>query len=82
MAYVISDDCTMCGTCVDVCPVEAISEGDGKFVIDADTCTDCGGLNTTAFCKETGCLNILNQAACFFSISAPFNGRGKLICTN
>ncbi|NCC49658.1 MAG: 4Fe-4S dicluster domain-containing protein [Spartobacteria bacterium] len=42
MAHVISDDCTMCGSCQDVCPVEAISEGDTKFVIDAEACTDCG----------------------------------------
>lgn len=42
MAYVISDDCTMCGSCKDVCPVEAISEGDPKYVIDADACIDCG----------------------------------------
>ncbi len=42
MAYVISDACTMCGGCVDSCPVEAISEGDPKYVIDADTCVDCG----------------------------------------
>ena len=42
MAYVIDDKCTMCGSCVDACPVEAISEGDPKYVIDADTCIDCG----------------------------------------
>jgi NAD-dependent dihydropyrimidine dehydrogenase PreA subunit len=41
MAYVISDDCTACGTCIDECPVEAISEGD-IYKIDADICTDCG----------------------------------------
>ena len=41
MAYTISDDCTACGTCIDECPVEAISEGD-IYVIDADACTDCG----------------------------------------
>jgi len=28
MAYVISNQCTACGTCIDECPVEAISEGD------------------------------------------------------
>ena len=27
MAYVISNDCVACGTCIDECPVEAISEG-------------------------------------------------------
>jgi ferredoxin len=41
MAYVISDECTACGTCIDECPVEAISEGD-IYVIDPDLCTDCG----------------------------------------
>ena len=42
MAYKISDDCIACGTCAGVCPVGAISEGDGKYVIDADACLDCG----------------------------------------
>lgn len=42
MAYVISDECICCGACASECPVEAISEGDGKYVIDADLCTSCG----------------------------------------
>lgn len=42
MAYVISDDCISCGACAGECPVDAISEGDGKFVIDAATCIECG----------------------------------------
>ncbi len=42
MAYKITDECTMCGTCISECPFEAIAEGDPKYVIDADTCTDCG----------------------------------------
>jgi ferredoxin len=41
MAYKINDDCTACGTCIDECPVEAISEGD-IYKIDPDVCTDCG----------------------------------------
>ena len=41
MAYVISEDCIACGSCISECPVEAISEGD-IYVIDADVCTDCG----------------------------------------
>ena len=47
MAYKITDDCVACGACAADCPVEAITEGDGKFVIDADTCIDCGN------CAET-----------------------------
>lgn len=42
MAYVITDSCVSCGTCAGACPVEAISEGDSKYVIDADTCISCG----------------------------------------
>lgn len=42
MAYVISDACINCGACAAGCPVDAISEGDGQYVIDADLCCDCG----------------------------------------
>ena len=42
MAHVISSECTSCGSCASVCPSEAISEGDSKYVIDADLCVDCG----------------------------------------
>ena len=33
MAHVITDACVSCGTCAGECPVNAISEGDGKYVI-------------------------------------------------
>lgn len=42
MAYIINDDCIGCGACAAECPVSAISEGDGKYVINADECLDCG----------------------------------------
>jgi ferredoxin len=41
MAYVIGDDCVACGTCIDECPVGAISEGE-KYSIDPEQCTECG----------------------------------------
>ena len=41
MAYVITDDCVACGTCIGECPVGAISEGD-IYVIDPTACTSCG----------------------------------------
>ena len=37
MAYKISDECIMCGTCEGECPV-----GEGKYEIDADACIECG----------------------------------------
>lgn len=42
MAYKITDACIACGACASECPVEAISEGDNIYVIDADACIDCG----------------------------------------
>ena len=42
MAFKITDACVKCGSCADQCPVEAISEGDELYVIDADVCVSCG----------------------------------------
>lgn len=42
MAYKISDECISCGACEPECPVQAITEGEGKYVIDPEKCIDCG----------------------------------------
>ncbi len=42
MAYKITDECVACGSCKDVCPADAIIEGEEKYSIDPDKCTDCG----------------------------------------
>lgn len=42
MAYIIGEACINCGACEPECPVEAISAGDDKYVIDAEKCIDCG----------------------------------------
>ena len=42
MAYKISDECISCGSCAGNCPVDAISEGDGKYEINPDECIECG----------------------------------------
>lgn len=47
MAYKISDACVSCGACAGACPVGAISEGDGKYEIDAGACLDCGACADT-----------------------------------
>lgn len=48
MAFKITDECIKCGACAGECPVSAITEGDDKYVIDADTCIGCG--NCAAVC--------------------------------
>ena len=42
MPYVINDECIACGACEPECAQECISEADGKYVIDAEKCIDCG----------------------------------------
>ncbi len=42
MAYEITDSCISCGACAGDCPTGCISEGDDKFVINADDCISCG----------------------------------------
>ncbi|MBN2350641.1 MAG: YfhL family 4Fe-4S dicluster ferredoxin [Bacteroidales bacterium] len=43
MALIITDECTSCGICINECPNEAISEGNDKYVINPDLCTECVG---------------------------------------
>ena len=42
LAYSINEECISCGACEPECPVDAISQGDERFVIDPDKCISCG----------------------------------------
>mgnify|MGYP000441173789 FL=1 len=75
MAYVISDDCIACGTCIDECPVEAISEGDIYSINQMYVLTvvlvqtfvrlkQFTRLNNTSYKKSIGCF--LWKAAFFY----------------
>ncbi|MBO8137063.1 MAG: 4Fe-4S binding protein [Desulfotomaculum sp.] len=41
MAYLITDECLACGTCLESCPYGAILEGD-IYRIDQESCEKCG----------------------------------------
>lgn len=47
MAYQINDGCVECGACAGACPIGAITEGDGKYEINADECVECGACAST-----------------------------------
>jgi len=42
MSYIINDTCISCGACEAECSQQAITEGDGQYVINPDLCIDCG----------------------------------------
>lgn len=42
MAYKITDKCISCGACAGACPVECISQGEDKYIIDEERCIECG----------------------------------------
>ena len=43
MPHVIdANECISCGSCAEVCPEDAISEGEEAYEIDAELCIDCG----------------------------------------
>lgn len=44
MAYIITEPCigTKDASCVEVCPVDCIYEGEDQFYIHPDECIDCG----------------------------------------
>jgi len=57
MSYSINDDCIACGACVSECPTNAISEGEGKYVIDPEACIECGA------CRDVCPVDAPNEAS-------------------
>jgi ferredoxin len=51
MATKIGDECICCAGCVEECPNDAISEGDGIYVIDPEKCTECVGFHDVEACQ-------------------------------
>lgn len=47
MAYVITDQCISCGACEAECPVNAISAGADRYIVDSGACIDCGNCAAT-----------------------------------
>jgi len=43
VAYMITEECILCGACEPECPNEAITEGEEVYVIDPEKCKECVG---------------------------------------
>jgi len=52
MAMKIVETCIDCGACEPECPNEAITAGDGLYVIDPERCTECVGAFDAPQCVE------------------------------
>lgn len=53
MALTITTECINCGACEHECPNHAITQGEDVYVIDADKCTECKGVNDEPACAST-----------------------------
>lgn len=42
MAYEITEECIMCGTCIEECPEDSIEHGQEIFLINPEKCVECG----------------------------------------
>jgi ferredoxin len=51
VALIITDACTACDACVEVCPNEAITAGDPIYRIDPLHCTECVGAKDEPQCQ-------------------------------
>ena len=50
MALKITEECIECGACEPECPNEAITQGDGIYIIDPERCTECVGYHDEPQC--------------------------------
>jgi ferredoxin len=52
MALMINDECSSCGACETECPNQAISEGEDRYVINSELCTECVGFFAEPQCTS------------------------------
>ncbi|MEI6666956.1 MAG: 4Fe-4S binding protein [Acidobacteriota bacterium] len=72
MARKITDKCISCGSCADVCPDGAVSEGRDTYVVDAARCKDCGKCEKN--CQEDAIVADRKQPAPASAGAAPAAG--------
>jgi len=58
-----SDRCEGCGSCVDVCPENALEIINGKVVINEDRCAECGACTEVCPNEALGLRRRVRQAS-------------------
>ncbi len=52
MAYLITEQCTACAACVQICPNHAIAETASRYAINPYFCVECLGYAEAPQCAE------------------------------
>lgn len=61
MALMITEECINCDVCEPECPNGALSQGDGIYIIDPDSCTECVGHFDAPQCVEVCPVDCIQQ---------------------
>jgi ferredoxin len=61
MALTITEECINCDVCEPECPNGALSQGEGKYVVDPENCTECVGHFDAPQCVEICPVNCIIQ---------------------
>lgn len=62
MAYTITEQCTGCGECLPLCPVQAIAFGEPVYRIDAQVCVECLGYSDEPQCEAACPADAITEA--------------------
>lgn len=74
MSLQIVDSCVNCWACIDVCPSDAIAQGEQHFTISAKKCTECEGDYADPQCASICPI----EAAIVDAAGEPLNPAGSL----
>jgi ferredoxin len=61
MALMVTEECINCDVCEPECPNGALSQGEDRYIVDSENCTECVGHFDTPQCVEVCPVNCITQ---------------------
>ena len=61
MALMITEECINCDVCEPECPNGALLQGEDRYIVDPEICTECVGHFDTPQCVEVCPVNCITQ---------------------